>query len=86
MSLVPRQKVTVKVKNTGGMLSSVPGGQTSTSVKSTQLVSADGGGPKRLDTLSDVQETSPETGDTLVYDATSDRYVVKTMNVDGGTF
>lgn len=52
----------------------------------------------RLDHLNDVVEGSnPASGDTLVYDATNDKYVVKKLsvndldgdilvNLDGGTF
>ena len=47
----------------------------------------------RLDALADVVEQSPQNGDTLVYDSSTDRYVVSRMNLenvagdlDGGTF
>jgi hypothetical protein len=47
----------------------------------------------RLDALSDVVEVSPQNGDTLVYDSSTDRYVVSRLSLenvvgdlDGGTF
>jgi hypothetical protein len=47
----------------------------------------------RLDSLADVVEQSPQSGDTLVYDANTDTYVVTRLNLqdvigdlDGGTF
>lgn len=49
----------------------------------------------RLDKLNDVVEASPTEGDTLVYDAANDKYVVKKLALseididvalDGGTF
>lgn len=47
----------------------------------------------RLDGLADVVEQSPQNGDTLVYDSSTDRYVVTRLSfenvagdLDGGTF
>lgn len=41
----------------------------------------------RLDTLTDVVEgASPTEGSTLVYDVETDKYVVKQLDLDGGTF
>lgn len=41
----------------------------------------------RLDTLTDVVEgASPAEGSTLVYDVETDKYVVKQLDLDGGTF
>ena len=47
----------------------------------------------RLDSLTDVVEESPQSGDTLVYDSITDTYVVTRLNLqnvigdlDGGTF
>ena len=52
-----------------------------------------GGGVSRLDQLGDVVASLEEDGATLVYDATTDRYVVKKLSfddmqgdLDGGTF
>lgn len=47
-----------------------------------------------INELTDVVETAPETGQTLVYDATVDKYIVKKLttadldltSLDGGTF
>lgn len=47
------------------------------------------GGVSRLDELEDVVEEDPQDGDTLIYDADTDKYVVqpiKVSEVDGGTF
>lgn len=45
-------------------------------------------GVSRLDALSDVVPDSANTpvGSTLVYDPTTDTYVVKLLDLDGGTF
>lgn len=47
----------------------------------------------RLDGLADVVEQSPQSGDTLVYDSSTDRYIVTRLSLDnvvgdldGGTF
>jgi hypothetical protein len=41
----------------------------------------------RLDMLDDVVEAGGRTtGMTLVYDADTDKYVVKSLNMDGGSF
>jgi hypothetical protein len=40
----------------------------------------------RLDQLFDVVEQELVDGATLVYDANSDKYVLKTPNVNGGSF
>jgi len=40
-----------------------------------------------LDSLVDVDASDPNENETLVYDAASEKYVVKTLpNVNGGTF
>ena len=43
-------------------------------------------GATRLDQLVDVVESSPANGMTLVYNSANDKYVVQTMNLDGGEF
>jgi len=43
-------------------------------------------GVTRLDQLVDVVESSPATGMTLVYNSENDKYVVQTLNMDGGEF
>ena len=41
----------------------------------------------RLATLEDVNASDPDNNETVVYDATSGKYVIKTLPVvDGGTF
>ena len=40
----------------------------------------------RLDGLSDVDATSESNNATLVYDGTTDKYVVKQLDLDGGNF
>ena len=44
------------------------------------------GGATRLDQLSDVVESSPANNFTLVYNSSTDKYIVQEMNLDGGTF
>ena len=40
-----------------------------------------------LDDLTDVDATNPDNNETLVYDATSGKYIIKTLPiVDGGSF
>ena len=43
-------------------------------------------GATRLDQLVDVVESAPANGMTLVYNSENDKYVVQTMNLDGGEF
>lgn len=40
----------------------------------------------RLDNLQDVVEGSPADGSTLVYDETTDTYIVQELDLDGGSF
>lgn len=41
----------------------------------------------RLSNLTDVDASDPDNNETLVYDATSGKYVIKTLpSLDGGTF
>jgi hypothetical protein len=42
--------------------------------------------PKRLDQLADVVENNPQSNDTLVYDSITDKYIVKSLDLDGGEF
>lgn len=44
------------------------------------------GGITRLDSLVDVDASGETDNATLVYDSITDTYVVKQMNLDGGTF
>jgi len=43
-------------------------------------------GVTRLDQLVDVVESAPANGMTLVYNSENDKYVVQTINLDGGEF
>ena len=40
----------------------------------------------RLDSLQDVVATSETNNSTLVYDETTDKYIVKQLDLDGGNF
>lgn len=40
----------------------------------------------RIDNLSDVVEGNPSDGDVLTYSSSDDKYYVKTLDLDGGTF
>jgi hypothetical protein len=73
MSLLPRasQRIKIRVK-TINTGSALPGG---------------GNVVTRLDTLQDVTEgPSPQDGDTLVYNSLTDKYEVRPIELDGGTF
>lgn len=60
--------------------------QTSSGVTLKNIVATDTS--RRLDTLVDVVPDSGNTaaGSTLVYDPTTDKYVVKLLDLDGGSF
>jgi hypothetical protein len=78
-----RNAVSLKVVATGGSI------RPSTQADAVTVTSAAGVGAAltRLDTLTDVVEgVNPTEGDTLVYDEETDTYVVKQLNLDGGTF
>jgi hypothetical protein len=60
---------------------------TVTSNGSTIIVDTSGVGVLRLDQLADVEEgASPSNNSTLVYDNGTDKYVVKILDIDGGSF
>lgn len=42
--------------------------------------------PRKLDQLIDVVENNPQNNDTLVYDSSVDKYIVKSLDLDGGEF
>lgn len=53
----------------------------------TVAIAATAGGLKNLGDLLDVDASDPDTNETLVYDGTLNKYVVKTLPVvDGGSF
>lgn len=68
--------VVVSTSNAGGALNPV------------NVTLRAGGVPSitRLDQLVDVTESSPANGMTLVYNSENDKYVVQTLNMDGGEF
>ena len=72
----PSLKISVSTDN--GVLGSTENGIT--------LVSGASDVVNRLDNLLDVVESDPDDRSTLVYDKATDKYVVKTLNLDGGTF
>ena len=70
---------TIPIVGTG--LSSV------TSNGSAIIIETSGVGTLRLDQLADVEEGAlPTNNSTLVYDNVTDKYVVKQLDVDGGSF
>lgn len=74
----------VKLTPSGGLQQS-PAGIT---LKNTIATGGGGGGVTRLDALVDVTPDNANTvaGSTLVYDPITDKYVVKLLDLDGGTF
>ena len=86
---IKRRSPTIGVKingNTGSIQSTTP-------VTIQTQLAAGGTSVNRLDQLTDVTEIAPETGDTLVYNAATDKYVVSRLSLenvagdlDGGTF
>lgn len=68
-----------------------PGGglqQSTSAVTLKNTIQADLSATKRLDTLADVIADTVDTpaGSTLVYDPGTDKYIVKLLDLDGGTF
>jgi hypothetical protein len=77
-----RSALSIKLVSSAGSLKPSSSAQavTVTSASGVSLASA------RLDALQDVIEDSPTNGSTLVYDVTTDKYIVKQLDLDGGTF
>jgi len=77
-----RSAARIKVVSTNGSI------KPSTSAQAVTVTSASGvsSTASRLDTLQDVIEDYPTNGSTLVYDVTTDKYIVKQLDIDGGTF
>jgi len=74
-------RIKVTVNPVGGLTTTTP-----VTLKA-DAASLAGVGGQRLDGLYDVVEgPSPESGSTLVYDASTDTYRVQQMDLDGGTF
>ena len=76
----PRPNYTVKVNDQNGVF--LPG-QTGTPfvTPNVPLIS-----PQSISELSDVIQVNPPDNATLVFDIISQKYIVKTLNIDGGTF
>lgn len=72
------RNVRISSNATAGVLDS----STPVTIKS----SSSAGGITRLDSLVDVDASGETDNATLVYDSITDTYVVKQMNLDGGTF
>ena len=70
----------IKVKLSGGIVEPI----TPITLKNTILADAN----RRLDSLLDVVGDNANTvaGSTLVYDPGTDRYIVKLLDLDGGSF
>lgn len=49
-------------------------------------VSQSGSAPTNLSQLQDVDATDADDGETLVYDSANSKFVVKTIDIDGGSF
>ena len=57
--------------------------QQRTTIRSVGLANQD----TKLENLSDVDASDPDNNEILVYDETSNKYVIKTLpNINGGTF
>lgn len=82
--------IRVKLKVVNSLIVAKPSFATHASPTSTILVKGFtnlGGSVAKLDQLIDVIETNDaQTGDTLVYDKTIDKYTVKAGSLDGGVF
>lgn len=72
--------IKVKLAPAGGLQ------QTNTPITLKNTIQTDAN--RRLDTLLDVTADTANTaaGSTLVYDPTTDKYIVKLLDLDGGTF
>lgn len=65
--------------------------QSTNKVNPVTLTTTSGGGGGRFDQLDDVVEGTPANGDVVVYNASTDKYEVKSLGntsitLDGGTF
>jgi hypothetical protein len=77
-----RSALRIKVVSTNGSIKPSLSAQAVTVTSASGVASA----LARLDALQDVVEDSPTNGSTLVYDVTTDKYIVKQLDLDGGTF
>lgn len=76
----PRPSYTVKINDQNGVF--LPS-QTGTPFVTPQVPLIT---PRNISELSDVIEINPPDNATLVYDTITQKYIVKTLNVDGGLF
>lgn len=75
------------VGNTTDSVSIVGAGITTVSSNGTAIIISANSAALRLDTLSDVIEgVNPSNNSTLVYNTVNDKYEVKELNIDGGSF
>lgn len=76
--------IKVIVGKSGGLMSAA----TPVTLKNSSVGLSGGtvGSITRLDGLDDVIEGTPATGSTLVYDSGTDKYIVKQLDLDGGSF
>jgi hypothetical protein len=76
--------IKVVIGKSGGLMSS----STPVTLKNSAIGLEGGtvGSITRLDGLDDVVEGTPATGSTLVYDSGTDKYIVKQLDLDGGSF
>jgi len=81
VTLVPRKSLTVTVVNNNG--SFTPSDKSDVAITTNMIVVPTAGS---FDGLSDVVEVSPQTGDVPVYNKATDKYIVETLNLDGGIF
>lgn len=91
MGLLTKVTVNTGLNTANVVVKRVSGGlQQTTKVNPVSLVSV-GTGSTRFDQLVDVVEGTPANGDVVVYNASTDKYEVKTLSntsiqLDGGTF
>ena len=85
--------ISARLVQSGASISvkTAPGGalqQSTSAVTLKNSIQADLSATKRLDTLADVVADNANTvaGSTLVYDPSTDKYIVKLLDLDGGTF
>jgi len=79
--VVNRRSANIVVKAVSGVFTPAPG----TNITLNNQGAA-AGAAGRLDGMSDVVESSPQNGDTLVYSSSDDKYYVQALTLDGGSF
>ena len=81
---LPISNVVVRSTRPIGVSVNIPAPSTPITLKNTIQTDIN----RRLDTLTDVTPDTANTqsGSTLVYDSATDKYVVKILDIDGGTF